>query len=83
MLSIQQYVRYYHMDIPDLSEDELQAELWSLRPLLYCLTPEKQWIRDRVRELGKEYGRRHYAQKPQPLKTSVESQNKVLRAVDL
>ena len=83
MLSFQQYVRYYHMDIPDLSDDELQTELWSLRPLLYLLPPEKRWIRDRVRELAKEYGRRHYAQKPRPIKTAVESQNKILRKVDL
>ena len=83
MRSIQQFVRYNHLDIPDLNDDELQAELWSLRSLLYRLPPEKRWIRDRVRELGKEYSRRHYAQKPQPIKTSVESPNKVLRTVDL
>jgi hypothetical protein len=83
MRSIQQFVRYNHLDIPDLNDDELQAELWSLRSLLYLLPPEKQWIRDRVRELGKEYNHRHYAQNPKPVKKVVESQNKVLRAVDL
>ena len=51
MRSIQQFVRYNHLDIPDLNDDELQAELWSLRSLLYRLPPEKQWIRDRVRDL--------------------------------
>jgi len=71
------------MDIPDLSDDELQIELWSLRPLLYWLPQEKRWIKDRVRELEKEYGRRHYAQKPHPIKTAVEPQNKILRKVDL
>jgi len=83
MLSFQQYVRYYHMDIHDLSDDELQTELWSLRPLLYWLPHEKRWIKDRVRELEREYSRRHYAQKPQPIKTAVEPQNKILRKVDL
>ena len=83
MRSIQQFVRYNHLDIPDLNDDELQAELWSLRSLLYRLPPEKRWIRDRVRELGKEYSHRHYAQNPKPVKKVVESQNKVLRAVDL
>ena len=83
MRSIQQFVRYNHLDIPDLNDDELQAELWSLRSLLYRLPPEKQWIRDRVRELGKEYSHRHYTQTPKPIKKVVESQNKVLRTVDL
>ena len=83
MRSIQQFVRYNHLDIPDLNDDELQAELWSLRSLLYRLPPEKRWIRDRVRELGKEYSHRHYAQNPKPIKKVVESHNKVLRTVDL
>lgn len=61
MYSYQQFIRYNHLDIPDLDDEELKEELWSLRSLLFWLPP-RHWIRDRVRELGKEYGRRHYAQ---------------------
>ena len=64
MATFQQFNRFNHFDIPDLSDEELKEELWSLRSLLFWLPP-RHWIRDRVRELGKEYGRRHYAQNTQ------------------
>jgi hypothetical protein len=83
MNSYQQFIRYNHLDIPDMKDDDLQTEFYSLRALLYWLPPDKQWIKERVRELGKEYGRRHYAQNQLPSKTSNEPQNKVLRTVDL
>jgi hypothetical protein len=65
MRSYQQFIRFNHLDIPELKDDELQAEFYSLRALLYWLPPGKEWIKERVRELGKEYGRRHYAQNVQ------------------
>jgi hypothetical protein len=85
MNSYQQFIRYNHLDIPDMKDDDLQTEFYSLRALLYWLPPDKQWIKERVRELGKEYGRRHYVQNQNQLtvKTSSEPQNKVLRTVDL
>jgi len=83
MNSYQQFIKFNHFDIPDLTDEDLQTEFFSLRSLLYWLPPDKVWIKERVRELGKEYGRRHYAQKPRPIKTAVESQNKILRKVDL
>ena len=64
--SIQQYDRYYHLDIPYLKDEDLQAELWSLRPLIFRLPPEKSWIKERVRELAKEYARRHFRTTQQP-----------------
>ena len=51
-----------------------RSEYFSLRSLLYWLPPDKQWIKERVRELGKEYGRRHYAQKQPALKTSTTTE---------
>ena len=60
MYSYQQFIRFHHLDITDLSEDELQNEFFSLRSQLYRLPPDKVWIKKRVRELGKEIARRHY-----------------------
>ena len=82
--SYQQFIRFYHLDIPDLKDDELQTEFNSLRALLYWLPPEKRWIKDRVRELGKEYGRRHYAQNNQTFqKPQLQKGNKLSRTVEL
>ncbi len=69
MCSAQQFARYNHLDIPDMADEELETELWALRSLLFWLPPQ-HWIRDRVQELGKEYGRRHYTQRPQIPKRS-------------
>lgn len=62
--SYQQFVRFNHLDIPDLKDEELRQELGSLRCLLHWLPP-RHWIRDRVQELGKEYGRRCFTQNNQ------------------
>jgi hypothetical protein len=83
MNTAQEFSRFYHLDIQNLSDEELSTEFYSLRSILYWLPPDKQWIKQRVQELGKEYGRRHYAQQTQPAKTTIESQSKVLRTVEL
>jgi len=82
--SYQQFIRFYHLDIPDLKDDELQTEFYSLRALLYWLPPEKRWIKDRVRELGKEYGRRHYGQNNQSVQRwRPLNEGKLSRTVEL
>jgi len=68
MYSIQQYDRHHHLDIPDLTDEAIQEELWSLRPLLFRLPPSKEWIKERVFELTKESNRRRYSKKVQARK---------------
>jgi len=68
MYSVQQFNRYYHLDIPDLTDEAIQEELWSLRPLLFRLPPCKEWIKERVFELTKEYNRRRYFKRVQARK---------------
>jgi hypothetical protein len=85
MYSAQKYARFYHLDIPDLSDEDLSTEFYSLRSMLYWLPPNKMWIAERIKELGKEYGRRHYAEKQQQ-STRLSNElptGKVLRKVDL
>ena len=68
MYSVQQYNRYYHLDIPDLTDEAIQEELWSLCPLLFGLLPGNKWIKERVFELTKEYNRRRYFKRVQARK---------------
>ena len=68
MYSVQQFNRYYHLDIPDLTDEAVQEELWSLRPLLFRLLHGKEWIKERVFELTKEYNRRRYFKRVQARK---------------
>jgi hypothetical protein len=79
MNSIQQFNRFYQLDIPYLKDEDLQAELWCLRSLLFRLPPEKSWIKERARELAKEYARRHYRTTQQPQ----ISTNKIVKGVEL
>jgi len=68
MYSDQQFYRYYYWDIPYLKDENIQAELWALCPLLFCLPPDKEWIRERVQELTKENNRRRYSKRIQARK---------------
>jgi len=45
-----EYRRYYHFDIPYLELDDLQDELYALRPVLWGLPPT-HWLRERVKIL--------------------------------
>jgi len=80
MYSDYQYARFYHLDVSHLSDEELKSELWSYRSLLYWLPP-RHWIRDRERELGKEYGKRFYQRTTQP--STPSSSKKLIKTVEL
>jgi hypothetical protein len=58
MRSLQQYERFHHSDISDLSDSDLLEELWALRPFLWEL-PSDHWLRGRCLELERDLKRRH------------------------
>ncbi len=57
LASLQQARRYYGMDVPDLSDGELNEELTFLRAHTWPLQHD-DWRRERVRMLTTEYNRR-------------------------
>lgn len=58
MRTLGEWRRYYHMDVPDLSDADLSEELFCLRAHTYPLQRD-DWRCDRVRALTAEYNRRH------------------------
>ena len=57
LMSDRQYNRFYHLDLPELEDDELLDELWALRPHLWGLDAE-HWLRERVMMLEQELSKR-------------------------
>lgn len=55
--SLEQYERYWHLDLTQLEDDNLTDELHALRPLLWGL-PDDHWLRTRVRMLEAEMVKR-------------------------
>ena len=57
LVSDRQYDRFYHLDLSELRDVELEDELNYLRPLLWRLDSE-HWLRERVRMLEMEMTKR-------------------------
>ena len=53
LLSIQQWERSHHADLPELSEDAIRGELLSLVPRA-CELPAGHWARERMSKLAEE-----------------------------
>lgn len=52
-----QYLRYHHMDIENMDDQGLADEFYTLRSLLWGLPPS-DWLRERVKMLGRELAKR-------------------------
>jgi hypothetical protein len=53
LLSLDEYCRFYHLDLCGLQDEELRDEFHALRPLLWGL-PRNHWFRERVERLRNE-----------------------------
>ena len=63
--SLEQYLRYSHLDLTQLEDDELADEFYALRPLLWRL-PSDHWLRERVKMLEHELTKRKWDTKAKP-----------------
>ena len=79
LTSDRQYLRFHHLDVPELDGEELMDELHYLQPLLWGLNPQ-HWLRERVRMIESELIKRgiQTTYKSSPKRTA-----KPARGVDL
>lgn len=57
LMTDRQYDRFYHLDLTELRDTELQDEIDFLRPLLWGI-PDDHWLRERVNKLEAEIVKR-------------------------
>jgi len=60
LYSDMQYLRYYNLDIANMDDQDLADEFYTLRSLLWGL-PRNDWLRERVKLLGRELAKRRGA----------------------
>jgi hypothetical protein len=60
--SLEQYLRFWHLDLAHLADNDLMDEFHALRPLLWGLPPD-HWLRRRVQLLKGEMDKRSYSVK--------------------
>ena len=79
LTSDRQYLRFYHLDMPELDGEELTDELHYLRPLLLGLNSQ-HWFRQRVRLIEAEIMKRRGDTRYKP---SRKQRSKLAGGVDL